>query len=244
MHTDAAVNLQEGPAMARNLYGDILSHWHQLFEDFSTSTQEFYRSVEEAIRRRNLPEIEVSRVLFKEGGLASAEREYLRIRRKRIAFDICSAPYGSGHFFSWWLAKIPAKYGLLIVLGGLVAALFVGSLFQALFLKVFEDAPCFGATLVILGSFLGVPILLLGLGFLVDQGKLGDEEWVLSVPIVGWLYALIFNPVTYYRLDTALMFQDSIRAAVNEVIDGLLTGQGLRALSEDQKRPSIRDLAG
>jgi hypothetical protein len=67
---------------------------------------------------------------------------------------------------------------------------------------------------------------------------------VLSVPIVGWLYAIIFNPVTYYRLDTAMMFRDSIRYAVNEVIDGLLTGQGLRALTEDQKRPSIRDLAG
>ena len=64
------------------------------------------------------------------------------------------------------------------------------------------------------------------------------------LPIVGWLYAIIFNPVTYYRLDTAMMFRDSIRNAVNEVIDGLLTGQGLRALTEDQKRPSIRDLAG
>lgn len=222
----------------------ILSHWHTLFEDFSTSTQEFYRAVEEAVRRRNLPEIEVSRVLFKEGGAVSAEREYLRVRRKRVAFDICSAPYGNGHFFSWWLAKIPAKYGLLIVLGGLVGALCVGAIFQALLLRIFEDAACFGATLAIVGFLVGIPALLLGLGFLVDQGMLGDEEWVLSVPIVGWLYAIIFNPVTYYRLDTALMFRDSIRAAVNEVIDGLLAGQGLRALSEDQKRPSIRDLAG
>ena len=230
--------------MPRDSYTSALSHWHTLFEDFSTSTQEFYRAVEEAIRRRNLPEIEVSRVLFKEGGIASAEREYLRVRRKRVAFDICSAPYGNGHFFSWWLAKIPAKYGLLIVLGVLLVALPVWGIFQAILLKVFEDAACFGATLSILSFFLGIPVILLGLGFMVERGMIGDEEWVLSIPWVGYLYAIIFNPVTYYRLDTALMFQDSIRAAVNEVIDGLLTGQGLRALSEDQKRPSIRDLAG
>lgn len=166
------------------------------------------------------------------------------MRRKRVAFDICSAPYGNGHFFSWWLARLPARYGLLLIFGGLIAAVMVGAMFQALLVNVFEEAACLSATMGIFGFFVGLPALLLGLGFLVDQGMLGDEEWVLSVPIVGWLYAIIFNPVTYYRLDTALMFQDSIRAAVNEVIDGVLTGQGLRALSEDQKRPSIRDLAG
>jgi hypothetical protein len=156
--------------MPRNVYGEVISHWHQLFEAFSTSTQDFYRAVEEAIRRRNLPEIEVSRVLFKEGGVASAEREYLRVRRKRIAFDICSAPYGNGHFFSWWLAKIPAKYGLLIVLGGLMIAIMVGAMFQAFLVNVFEEAACFSATLAIFGFFLGIPALLLGLGFLVERG--------------------------------------------------------------------------
>lgn len=230
--------------MGTSQASDVISHWHKLFEGFSTSTQDFYRAVEEAVRRRNLPEIEVSRVLFKEGGVASAKREYLRVRRKRIAFDICSAPYGNGHFFSWWLAKIPAKYGLLIVAMVLFLGLIFWSLLHAILLKIFEDAACFGATMSILSFFLGIPVILLSLGFLIEQGVVGDEEWVLSVPWVGYLYAVVFNPTTYYRLDTALMFQESVRSAVEEVIEGLRSAEGLRALTEDEKRPTIRDLAG
>lgn len=99
--------------MPRNPDGLVLSHWHTLFEDFSTSSQEFYAAVEEAVRERGLPDIEISRVLFSEGGTGSPEREYLRIQRDRTVFDICSAPFGNGHFFSWWLAKIPVRFGLL-----------------------------------------------------------------------------------------------------------------------------------
>src|SRR5689334_23230997 len=94
----------------------VISSWRSLFEGFSTSSQDFYRAVEAAVAARNLPEVETCRVLHSEGGLGSANREYLRVARRRIAFDICSAPYGNGHFFSWWLAKVPARFGLLIVL--------------------------------------------------------------------------------------------------------------------------------
>ena len=71
-----------------------------------------------------------------------------------------------------------------------------------------------------------------------------EEEDVLQVPVVGWLYDKIFGPNTYYALDTAMMFQESVSRAVNEVLEGLMTGQGLRALSQDQLKPTIRDLAG
>src|ERR1700733_14575929 len=101
--------------MPRNSEGAVLSHWHESFEDFSTSTQDFYAAVEEAIRRRNIPGIEVSRVLFHEGGRWTPKREYLRVRQGRIVFDICSARYGTSHFFSWGVVKLPAQYGLLFV---------------------------------------------------------------------------------------------------------------------------------
>lgn len=149
--------------MASNVYEAVLSHWHTLFEDFSTSTQEFYRAVEEAVRQRSLTEVEISRVLFKEGGIGTAQREYLRVQRKRVAFDICSAPYGDGHFFSWRLVKIPASWG-------------------------------------------------------------------------GRVFARVFCPVTYYALDTALLFRDSVRSAIDEVISDFTDQRGSRALAPSAPR--------
>ncbi len=217
----------------------VLSRWHALFEDFSTSTQDFYRAVEAAVARRNLPDLEVSRVLFKEAGIASAQREYLRVSRRRVAFDICSAPYGNGHFFSWWLARIPARFGILLVLGIVVGAFLglavVGVVFGAIMQKL--GGGCGGVLVPMLLPVVGMPVVLLVLGFLVDRGLLGDEEWVLSVPYVGRLYAAFFNPNSYYRLDTAMMFRDSVRSAVNEVINGLREEKGLRALEGEALRP-------
>lgn len=214
----------------------VLSHWHQLFEGFSTSTQEFYTAVEEAIRRRELPEVTTSRVLWKEGGIASAEREYLRVERRRIAFDICSAPYGGGHFFSWWLARIPPRYGLLATLGVLVGSLAaLGILYLPL--SHMLRGSCLGAIFGLAFPIVGLPLTLLFLGYLVNEGNLGDEEWVLSLPILGWLYALAFNPNTYYRLDTALMFRDSVRSAVEEVVNQVMEAKGLRALGISDFQP-------
>lgn len=214
----------------------VLSRWHSLFEDFSTSTQDFYGKVEAAIQRRNIPDIQVSRVLYTEGGIATAKREYLRIRRKRVAFDICSAPYGNGHFFSWWLAKISPRYGLLIALAAVLALFPVWLIFQAIFIKVIGES-CLGALLLPLSFLLGIPMILLALGAAAERGILIDEEWVLSVPVLGYLYLLIFNPLTYYRLDTAFMFRDSVRSAVNEVLNGMREEKGLRRLGEEELEP-------
>lgn len=51
-----------------------------------------------------------------------------------------------------------------------------------------------------------------------------------------------FRPLTYYRWDTALMFQDSIHSAVLEVIDQATEGKGIKALSELEKKPILSDL--
>lgn len=225
-----------------NASNGVLSNWHTLFEDFSTSTQDFYAAVEEAIRSRNLPEIEISRVLTREGSIASPKREYLRIRRHRVAFDICSAPYGSGHFFSWWLARVPAKYGLLIILGILAMLLPLWAIFAIAFLKTFQGT-CITALLFPLTHLIGVPIMVLLFGFAIERGVIDAEEWVLSVPWAGYLYSVIFNPITYYRLDTAMMFRDSVRSAVNEVLNGLREEKGLRVLGEEELAPEVSEEA-
>ena len=154
----------------------VLSHWYRYVEDFSTSGLEFYASVEAAVTRRGLPGVTLSRVRFLEGGIFSAKREYLRVQRERVVFDICAAPYGrGGYFFSWRLGELR-------------------------------------------GSLLARPFV--------------------------WLYRRLFRPKTYYRLDIALLFQEAVQAAVNEVLEGLLSEQGLRALRPTPPGPSWDLLRG
>ena len=57
----------------------VLSHWSMLIEGLQTSSLEFYTAVEQLIARRNVPEGHASRINWKEGGLHTANREYLRL---------------------------------------------------------------------------------------------------------------------------------------------------------------------
>jgi hypothetical protein len=83
----------------------FLSHWYQLIEGMSHSTQEFYGALEEAISRRDIPKVKTGRVEHAEGGLLGGKRQYFRVTCRKLIFDVCAAPFGTGFFFSWWLAK-------------------------------------------------------------------------------------------------------------------------------------------
>lgn len=149
----------------------VVSHWHALLDDFNTSALDFYSAVERALAARKLPDLKVRRVDWKEGGLFSAKREYLQVSMGRMSYDICASPYGTGYFFSSWMA-------------------------------VREP-----------------------------------------VPILDWFLSFFGKrAITYYTLDTRLMFQESVHRAVTQTISTIRTAQGLRALSADEMRPTMRDL--
>ena len=78
----------------------LLSTWSQHFEGLNTSVVQFYESVESAVRKRRIPSVEFSRFNLKEGGLLSSSREYLRVKRGDLRYDICGAPFGNGFFVS------------------------------------------------------------------------------------------------------------------------------------------------
>jgi len=177
----------------------VLSHWHRLFEGFQESPQRIYGLLEEAINKREIPDVNISRISYPEAGALSAGREYFRVQRREHIFDVCVAPFGTGFFISWWLGETRKFSWLLAVI--LVA--------------------------VITGIGLAIKLpwwLPLGIG----------------LTIVG-LWKLSLRP-TYYRLDTALMFQDSVHSAVLEVIGQATEGKGLRTLSEVEKKPIMSDL--
>ena len=50
------------------------------------------------------------------------------------------------------------------------------------------------------------------------------------------------RPETYFSHDTALMFQESVRMAVNEIIDETTQAKGLRTMSELERKPILSSL--
>ncbi len=85
-----------------------------------------------------------------------------------------------------------------------------------------------------------------GSGFFVSWW-LGQAENILvrlisAIPFFGELFLNLARPMTYYQIDTALMFQESVHLAVMEVFDQILKGKGMRALTEGDKKPIMKEL--
>jgi hypothetical protein len=85
-------------------------------------------------------------------------------------------------------------------------------------------------------------VLFLIVGWLVRKGTIRIEDSLLEVPVIGTIYDRLFHPITYYKTDTALMFQESVRKAVNEVLDDIRTTKGLKTLTEDERKPILTNL--
>lgn len=83
-------------------------HWQHTFDGVTYSAEEFYTLVQEAITKRQIPDIKFSRVTYSQGGLFSAGREYLHIVKDEFVYDICAAPYGTGFFVSMWYVDKPS----------------------------------------------------------------------------------------------------------------------------------------
>jgi hypothetical protein len=71
----------------------VEGHWHSLIEGFSTSSLDFYELVKVGIARREIPDLKISQIEWKEGGLGAGKRVYLRISREGLNFDICAVRY-------------------------------------------------------------------------------------------------------------------------------------------------------
>ena len=186
----------------------VFSYWHHLLENVQASPLEFYKALEGALQKRQIPDVTHSRVSWSEGGYFSARREYLRVRRNDLTFDICAAPYGTGFFVSWWLGSL--RRWLYILVAVLLLAV-----------------PALGW--VMLSKMLGTRSL-----------SLFFSPLLWAVPIFGWIFLWKMSRLTYYKVDTALMFQTAVHNSVLEVVDGMTSAKGVRALSELERKPILR----
>jgi hypothetical protein len=218
---------------------NVISHWDQLIENLQASSLEFYNSVEKALEGRAVPEIHWSRVEHKEGGLASAKRQYLRTHRGKYAFDICAAPFGTGFFVSSWFTEPPLPFAFIYTLVFLFAVMITVNIafWIGMGIGVVMKGYAFGIFLGGCSAIFGVPSFLWLVGNAIRQGTIPGESTVLAMPLIGRIYERIFAPATFYAMDTAFMFQKAVHQAIQEVIECMKANKGVRALTEAERKP-------
>jgi hypothetical protein len=216
----------------------IISHWYNLIGSFTYSTQDYYQQIEAAVSQLQIPDLKVSRVEWKEGGMFSAKREYLRIRRDRLVFDVCGAPFGTGYFVSWWLGELKGA-NIFMVLGVIFGFFIVAMLAISLLGTIFSSI--LGGFIGMIFMFLSIPFVFFLLALFIRQNPMGIEDTIMDIPFIGPLYERLFRPVTYYKVDTALMFQSAIHSSVLQVVDMITQAQGVRALTAEERKPIMRE---
>jgi hypothetical protein len=211
---------------------DVLSHWYVLVPGFNTSTKDFYEAIEKDLGERQVPGLDISHVDFAEGGLLSQNREYLRMTRERLVFDICAAPFGTAYFFSCRFAEIPAVVKLWQ---------FAVVLFTALLIM--------GLTFRVAGIFFGGFLLLAALVFLIYALRnavaigLSDlDATLIKSPVLGPIYENWFRKETYYRHDTRLMYCDTVNSIVKTKVEENTGSKGIKLVRFNEYNPVLSDL--
>jgi|SRR6185437_2834598 len=208
--------------MARPLA--IVSHWHHSVEKLSTSTIEYYKSLEMALQARGVTGLSIDRVEWNEGGVLTATRTYLRVSYRHFVFDISAFPFGTDFYFSWWLGK---RIPNLAVLG--CGALIAAAVALPICVAIAGAVKGF----ILFLFLLAVAVLALGTGAV---GLADDVQEALSeLPIIGPVYKRLFNPVTYYSVDTRTMFEETVHRVIIDVVGGVLTINKMTPLTEAEK---------
>jgi hypothetical protein len=94
----------------RPLLEHTVSHWYKTIDGLSGTPTEFYAAVQAKLLEQSIPGLVFKTVAFREGGILSDKRDYLRIRREEISYDLCVAPFGKTIFISSWLCKRPQGF--------------------------------------------------------------------------------------------------------------------------------------
>ena len=238
--------------MSRAHLADALSHWQRPIDGLQTSAIEFYAAVETSLKERDIPGIQFARVKFKESGIVSAERIYLRVKRKGLFFDIGAAPFGTGYFFSWWMARSRPSP----ILGTLLAAALVIAipwltpklllplwylLHITHLMGILRPVIYVGPVLYKYKTFqILAMIAVFALIRRIANRFVFFDGFLSGVPILGPLYKWCLARDTYYSVDTMLMYQSLVSSVVTEAVDKLMTAKGMRALTEDEKKPAMR----
>jgi hypothetical protein len=202
---------------------------YALIDGFQTSTDAFYQSIEDELAVRQVPGLELMRLDYHEGGILSAKRDYLRMRRERLTFDLCSAPFGTSWFFSYRFGEIPAPLPILQL--GFVLALTAG--LGLGYVSLF--GPVWG------GAVIGMTVL--GFGLILRNaltlGLTDFDAWLLAVPVFGRVYEILFRKATFFRQDTRFMYAEMLERVIQEKIREVTAAEGIERVEFMESKPDV-----
>jgi hypothetical protein len=211
---------------------DVIEHWYALVPGFSTSGKEFFADIEKELKGREVPSLDIAYVDFAEGGIMSSKRQYLRMTRERLVFDICAAPFGTAFFFSCRFAEIPAVIRLWQLFVLLIAALVSINL-------AFKYLGLFFAPVVLLAGFVFLIYLLRNA---VAMGLKDLDATLIKSPVLGPIYENWFRKETYYRHDTRLMYLDTVNAVVKTKVEEVTGAKGIKLIRFMEHSPILAEL--
>jgi hypothetical protein len=218
---------------------DVLDHWIGFADNFQTSALEFYAAIEEQLKLRKVPGLEMNRVEFAEGGALSGKRTYLRMLRERLVFDVCAAPFGTSYFFSCRFAEIPAVVQLWQVLLLLGVLSFFGLASFYMFTRVFG---AFSVILWPLASLTTLIVLIYLLRNLVALGLKDLDASLIKTPFLGPIYEAWFRKETYYRQDTRLMYLEVVSRIVRTLAEDATAAKGVKLVRQYEQTPILGEL--
>jgi hypothetical protein len=218
---------------------DVIDHWYALIPGFNSSTKDFYEAVEKELKDRQVPGLEIFHVDFAEGGALSNKREYLRMTRERLVFDICAAPFGTAYFFSCRFAEIPAVVKILefmVLIIGLCFSAFIGLI---VFVKILGVLGLMLFPFLLLASLVGAIYVMRNA---VAMGLKDLDASLIKTPVIGPIYEAWFRKETYYRHDTRLMYCDTVNAVVKAKVEETTGAKGIKLIRYMENCPMLSEL--
>lgn len=216
---DAARPIKAGP--------EVIEHWFTLIPGQQFSSNEFYTAIEAEIKTQKVPALRISRIEVPEGGLLSDNREYLRMQRERLTFDVCAAPVGVNYFFSYrfYVEQVRVEPWQIALL--LIALWFL-----------------LEGSIRFFGIFLGPTLLLMALVFLgwmmrnaIGLGLRDLDTTLLKLPILGPVYERYFRKDSYYRQDLRIAYCSIVSGIVKASVESITGAKGIKLLKEFRYSP-------
>lgn len=214
----------------------VQSHWYAPLWDYQTSVESFYVALEEEIKKRRFPQVQLSRVVLQEAGMLSGGREYLRIRRDHHLFDIGTAPFGDCWYYccrGCALRRRMRFWEILLVLAGIAS-------FAGIYILAFGRDIGLG----ILGGS-----LIAGIALLVQAGKWPElDNMLIDLPVFGGIYEVFFRVETYHRQDNRHMFLELVSSLIRGKVEEDALGNGRQEVQfvdvkEVAQPMGVKDLA-
>jgi hypothetical protein len=193
----------------------VFEQWITPILDFTSNTGKFYDAVEEELKKWQVPELVTERIVFKDGGFLSAGREYLRIRREALVFDICSAPFGRSWWFSCRSAVLPRNLRWWEVWVFLLAVTGLAAVYCHLF------------GVMVGGIVIGTSLLLLLILMMSASSWNGLDDLLLRLPVLGAFYEAWFRFDSYYRDDAQRMYVSMVDFFVREKVKEFAAAAGI-----------------